>query len=71
MPKKTSWRLHEDDIGLWLDPALGVLVQSAAICSGRGDIDCAFELMEKALAVRDDRMLWIKVDPRLDNLRAC
>jgi hypothetical protein len=34
------------------------------------DKDRAFELMEKALAVRDDRLLWIKVDPRFDKLRA-
>jgi hypothetical protein len=46
------------------------LVQAAAICSGLGDKDRALELMEKALAVRDDRLLWIEVDPRFDNLRA-
>ena len=40
-------------------------VQAAAVCSGLGDRDRAFDLMEKALAVRDDRLLWIKVDPRL------
>jgi len=44
-------------------------VQSAAICAELGDKDRAFESMEKALAVRDERLLWIKVDPRLDNLR--
>jgi tetratricopeptide (TPR) repeat protein len=45
------------------------LVQAAAVCSRLGDKDRAFELLEKALGVRDDRLLWIKVDPRFDNLR--
>lgn len=46
------------------------LVQAAAIYAGLGDRDRAFELIERALATRDDRLLWIKVDPRFDNLRA-
>jgi hypothetical protein len=44
--------------------------QAAAVCSGLGDKDRAFELLEKALALRDDRLLRIKVDPRFDALRA-
>jgi DNA-binding winged helix-turn-helix (wHTH) protein/TolB-like protein/Tfp pilus assembly protein PilF len=44
--------------------------QAAAVCSGLGDKDRAFELLEKALALRDDRLLRIKVDPRFDHLRA-
>lgn len=44
--------------------------QAAAICSGLDDKDRAFELLEKALALRDDRLLRIKVDPRFDPLRA-
>ena len=46
------------------------LVQAAATCSRLGDKDRASELIEKALAVKNDRLLWIKVDPRFDNLRA-
>jgi tetratricopeptide (TPR) repeat protein len=45
-------------------------VQAAAVLSGLGDRDRAFELLAKALTVRDDRLLWIKVDPRFENLRA-
>lgn len=44
-------------------------VQAAAICSMLGEKDRAFELLEKAFAARDDRFLWIKVDPRFDGLR--
>jgi DNA-binding winged helix-turn-helix (wHTH) protein/TolB-like protein/Flp pilus assembly protein TadD len=46
------------------------LVQAAATCSRLGDKDRAFELMEKALAVKNDRLLFIKVDPRFDDLRS-
>lgn len=46
------------------------LVQAAATCARLGDKDRAFELIEKALAVRNDRLLFIKVDPRFDTLRA-
>ncbi|HXF41810.1 MAG TPA: FlgO family outer membrane protein [Blastocatellia bacterium] len=45
------------------------LVQAAATCARLGDKDRAFELIEKALAVRNDRLLFIKVDPRFDSLR--
>ena len=45
------------------------LVQAAATCLRLGDKDRAFGLIEKALAVRNDRLLFIKVDPRFDNLR--
>jgi DNA-binding winged helix-turn-helix (wHTH) protein/TolB-like protein/Tfp pilus assembly protein PilF len=44
-------------------------VQAAAVCSRLGEKDRAFELIDKALAIRNDRLLWIKVDPRFDNLR--
>lgn len=46
------------------------LVQAAATYARLGDKDRAFELIEKALAVRNDRLLFIKVDPRFDSLRA-
>jgi tetratricopeptide (TPR) repeat protein len=46
------------------------LVQAAATCSRLGDKDRAFELIEKALAVKNDRLLFIKVDARFDNLRS-
>ncbi|HJQ22849.1 MAG TPA: winged helix-turn-helix domain-containing protein [Blastocatellia bacterium] len=45
-------------------------VQAAAVCAGLGDRDRAFQLIEKAFAVGDDRLLWIKVDPRFEQLRA-
>jgi DNA-binding winged helix-turn-helix (wHTH) protein/TolB-like protein len=44
-------------------------VQAAAIYAGLGDRDRAFELIERALNAHDDRLLWIKVDPRFNNLR--
>ena len=44
-------------------------VQAAATCARLGDKGRAFELLEKALAVRNDRLLYIKVDPRFDSLR--
>ncbi|MEK6321928.1 MAG: hypothetical protein AABN33_09615 [Acidobacteriota bacterium] len=44
------------------------LVQAAAICSELGDKDRAFELMEKALVVRDDGLLWIKSSSRLSRV---
>jgi len=46
------------------------LVHARGFCSGLGGKDRAFELYRKALALRDDRLLWIKVDPRFDNRRA-
>ncbi|MBI3649522.1 MAG: winged helix-turn-helix domain-containing protein [Acidobacteria bacterium] len=45
-------------------------VQAAAVCAALGERDRAFALIEKALEARDDRLLWIKVDPRFINLRA-
>ena len=44
-------------------------VQAAALCAGLGNRDLAFELLDKAQAARNDRLLFIKVDPRFDNLR--
>jgi DNA-binding winged helix-turn-helix (wHTH) protein/TolB-like protein len=46
------------------------LPHAAAIYAGLGDRDRAFELIERALAAHDDRLLWIKVDPRFEHLRA-
>jgi hypothetical protein len=43
--------------------------RTPASASRLGDKDRAFELIEKALAVKNDRLLFIKVDPRFDNLR--
>jgi len=45
------------------------LVQAAATCSSLGDNDHAFALIERALAVKNDRLVWLKVDPQFDNLR--
>ena len=44
-------------------------VQAAAVCAALGDKDRAFELLEKGRSFRNDRLLWIKVDPRFDSLR--
>ncbi len=35
-----------------------------------GDKDNAFASLEKALAQRDPQLIWLKVDPRFDNLRS-
>lgn len=45
-------------------------VQAAAVCAALGDKDRAFELLEKGRLFRNDRLLWIKVDPRFDSLRS-
>ena len=34
-----------------------------------GEKDQAFEWLQKALDERDSRVIWLKVDPTLDNLR--
>jgi TolB-like protein/Flp pilus assembly protein TadD len=46
------------------------LVQTAAIYSVLGEKGRAFELLRKAAEVRDDRLLWLKVDRRFDGLRS-
>jgi predicted RNA polymerase sigma factor len=45
-------------------------VQAAAVCARLGEKDRAFALIDKAVAIKNDRLLWIKVDPRFDNLRS-
>lgn len=42
----------------------------ARLCASIGQIDEAFEWLNKAHAARADAMIWIKVDPRYDNLRS-
>jgi TolB-like protein/DNA-binding winged helix-turn-helix (wHTH) protein/Flp pilus assembly protein TadD len=63
-------RLMVDKLLTLTEQISPALVQAAAVCSGLKDKDRAFELLEKALALKDDRLLWIKVDPRFDALRA-
>jgi tetratricopeptide (TPR) repeat protein len=41
----------------------------ALIYAGLGEKDQAFEWLQKACEERSSWMIWIKVDPRLDNLR--
>jgi DNA-binding winged helix-turn-helix (wHTH) protein/TolB-like protein/Tfp pilus assembly protein PilF len=42
----------------------------ATVYSDLGEKDKAFESLQQAYEGHDDRLLWIKVDPRLDNLRS-
>jgi TolB-like protein/Tfp pilus assembly protein PilF len=42
----------------------------ALIYTGLGENDRAFEWLEKAYADRNDFLVWLKVDPELDRLRA-
>lgn len=63
-----AWQVAERLLVL-ADQYSPALVQAAATCSWLGDNDHAFGLIERALAVKNDRLLWIKVDPRFDNLR--
>ena len=46
------------------------LVQAAIVYLELGETEKAFSLIEKALAVKDDRLLWIKVNPRFERLRS-
>lgn len=64
-----AWQVAERLLVL-SDQYSPALVQAAATCSSLGDNDHAFALIERALAVKNDRLLWLKVDPRFDNLRA-
>lgn len=63
-----AWQVAERLLVL-ADQYSPALVQAAATCSWLGDNDHAFALIERALAVKNDRLLWVKVDPRFDNLR--
>jgi DNA-binding winged helix-turn-helix (wHTH) protein/TolB-like protein len=67
--QSAAWEVAERLLVL-SDQYSPALVQAAATCSWLGDNDHAFALIERALAVRNDRLLWIKVDPRFDNLRS-
>jgi serine/threonine protein kinase/Tfp pilus assembly protein PilF len=42
----------------------------ALVYAGLGENDQAFEWLEKALVVRSEHLGWLKVDPRMDPLRA-
>jgi eukaryotic-like serine/threonine-protein kinase len=57
-------QLREDAEGRYLSP-----YSEAAIYAGLGEADAAFERLERAYAIRDRGMVWIKVAPRLDPLR--
>jgi DNA-binding winged helix-turn-helix (wHTH) protein/TolB-like protein len=63
-----AWQVAERLLVL-ADQYSPALVQAAATCSSLGDNDHAFALIERAIAVKNDRLLWLKVDPRFDNLR--
>jgi len=45
-------------------------VSLAIICGTLGQKDQAFEWMEKGYEIRDDFMMTLKVEPRLDSLRS-
>jgi hypothetical protein len=42
----------------------------ASLYGDLGEKDKALELLRKASDLHDDRLLWIKIDPRLDSLRS-
>lgn len=42
----------------------------ALIYAGLGEKDRAFEWLNKSYEERAERLVWLKVDPRLDNLRS-
>jgi serine/threonine-protein kinase len=43
--------------------------QIASVQVALGEIDAAFESLERALAARDRAMVWLRVNPRFDRLR--
>lgn len=42
----------------------------ATLQAGLGEIDLAFQWLEKAYEERSGGLIWLAVDPRMDNLRA-
>ncbi|HKO23016.1 MAG TPA: protein kinase [Candidatus Eisenbacteria bacterium] len=62
--RRVHAQLRADAEGRYLSP-----YSEAAIYTGLGETDAAFERLEKAYAIRDRGMVWIKVAPRLDPLR--
>ena len=42
----------------------------AAIYGNLGEMDLAFKWLEKAYEVRDQQMVWLKVNPVFDSLRS-
>jgi TolB-like protein/tetratricopeptide (TPR) repeat protein len=42
----------------------------AAIYAGMGELDIAFDFLNRACEVHDPELLWLKWDPQLDNLRS-
>jgi tetratricopeptide (TPR) repeat protein len=45
-------------------------IKAAQSCALIGDKDNAFAALDKALAQHDPQLIWLKVDPRYDNLRS-
>jgi TolB-like protein/tetratricopeptide (TPR) repeat protein len=43
---------------------------TAAIYAGMGDLDAAFESLDRACEVHQPELIWLKWDPQLDNLRS-
>jgi hypothetical protein len=42
----------------------------ALIYAGLGEIDAAFTWLDRAFAERSNWLVWLRLDPRWDNLRA-
>jgi hypothetical protein len=57
--------LKERSRGQYESPA-----ELARLCATVGQKDEAFEQLNKAYEARSDALIWIKVDPRYDNLRS-
>ena|SRR6185503_11576762 len=45
-------------------------IEFARLCSVLGQKDEAFRWLAKAYEAREDGLIWLKVDPRYDNLRS-
>ncbi len=48
----------------------GAVYQLAAVHSELGNTEKALELLQKSFENHDDRMLWVKVEPRFDKIRS-
>ena len=71
---KTGQRAKAQEVVRYLrelsKSSIGAMFHLASVYGDLGEKDKAFELLRQACDLHDDRLLWIKVDPRLDSLRS-
>ena len=53
-----------------IEESYGEFFQMARICARLGEIDEAFEWLERSYEKRESALLWIKVLPHVDSLRS-